>query len=154
MKLNLNLDSNTDSSPSTTTSTEDGKRFRTSPRTNAFEQVISLIDAHLGTENIEECDVTEVLATLKGEVSALIGTKLPLEKEEGGRTRAPNGSKCEKGHYIGVNADGSKSYIYLAEAGVIADLKAAHTSVFGPFRTKDGTQYRMSTSLEGCPKLF
>lgn len=140
----------------------EGKRHRTSPRDNAFNQVLGLID------NDQITDISE----LREAVANLIGTQLPLKKGEksegsdlsfddedvkvpGKRGRKP-GSRyvLSKGHYLAIDkVSGDMSYLAIIESRPIDEVKEKYASVL-KVRTREGANYRMKNGLEGDEEVI
>lgn len=119
------------------------KRTRTSPRTKALDEVVAMLAAMLG-------DLTEEQKE-NGE-SAELAAKLELVTDISGRVTTMANEGAQKPdyagrHYIGVTATGER----VAFNNNVPPTKRSHgpetkhnfTTVYGPFRTTEGVQYRL-----------
>lgn len=123
----------------TNESDHEGKRFRTSPRTNAFNEVLAILAQYNNTEGREASDVLNEVAE---KVRNLIGTQLVKEDREK-RTYTPKGLKLYHGYYVGESSNGQLSVVSLPKGGNIEELREHFTHFYGPWRTKAGAEHRM-----------
>jgi hypothetical protein len=125
-----------------TTTKEDGRRHRTSPRVNAFNEVLTIIEAQLVAHEGEE-EAEELLFSLKEQVEALSAGVVAQQA-------AP---VAVGAHFVGVKADGSR--VHFQRTNPPKKGSVPFTSVYGPFRTKDGALYRVTNGVnEGDKKVF
>lgn len=130
---NASLVSNDDSNPRL-------GRAHTSPRTNAFNSVLALIDAQLATPGIDDASfgAPTALRTLREKVSALIGTKHGESEPKGkpGRPRTKEDNGLNGAHFVGVSNNGVPSYVHGTDFN-----PTDYMAVYGPFNTKAGSLY-------------
>lgn len=123
------------------------KRSKTSPRTNAFNEVISLIDSHIGEWEKEETrgQAMTVLRTLRQDVEAMIGTKHAAKVDKDDTTVASVGKKGT--HFVGVTGDEKVLYLRRDREGVYhTDDDGSETvaHIYGPFSTEGGARYAVT----------
>jgi hypothetical protein len=121
----------------------DNKRFRTSPRTNAFNEVLALIDSQASewgkNNNSAATAGVAALATLRDKVVGMIGTQHEVEKPATTRVRAPKGSKMTGNHYVAVS-QGKVEYVKGTDTSIMIE-NDPEVVFFGPFQTKAGALY-------------
>ena len=120
------------------------KRTRTSPRTNAFNEVISLIDEYIRQEDGALDPPSEARLTLlmvREGVSGLIGTQ---HDHKGNNDDTSTTSVGKKGtHYIVVTGNGTALYLRRkdGEYHTSDGDAAALVVIYGPCKTKAGCEY-------------
>jgi hypothetical protein len=124
--------------------TSNVKRSRVSPRTNAFNSVLALIDAQMK----DECDLqpaTAALTYLRQQVQTLIGTKHQVVKATTTKKpRTPKAPKIQGTHFVAETMD-SKTH-YVKGKDVPTWIENDPTVVFfGPYNTKAGALFAIES---------
>lgn len=111
------------------------RKPKTSPRENAFKQVITLIDAQV--KSADNHDVETALTSLREQVQSLIGTQLKPKNSKSDDEMDDEGETVAGYHFAGVQEDGKVVYVHKDQLDTKHDL----TALFGPFRTAAGVEY-------------
>lgn len=136
--------------------TTDNKRFRTSPRTNAFQEVLALIDSHMKGWD-QSTPAKQALTNIREAVAAKVGTQHEVEKPATGRTRAPKGQgKSANGtHYVGMTESGTLTYMSSPDMALNAGNYPEFSHIYGPFNTRAGAEYAIAhDTYTSRPQLF
>jgi hypothetical protein len=143
--MNTNSNTNDDSNPRLT-------RNRTSPRTNAFQEVIALIDTQAQTWDANLAPYAiEALTNLRTAVQAKVGT----QHTDGAPKRAytKKGDKpqtVEGNHFVGKTNNGVAVYVKGTEWN-----PTDYMAVFGPYNTKQGALYAIEHgTFTSKPQVF
>lgn len=138
-------------SDANTQQTEETKRTRTSPRVKFGDEIVVMLDgilSDLGKQDAEDIEVAaklELTSDIRGRVVSMIA--------EGVDKPSYNGR-----HYIGTKANGERvafdSNVPPTRRSHGAETKHGFTSVLGPFRTSEGTAFRIEHPDTPCPVVF
>lgn len=138
------------------------KRNRTSPRTNAFNEVLNLIDTNIDSlsNNVASLDsipdAEKVLILLREAVAAKVGTQHEVEKPATTRTRPAKGQGKPSGsHYVAETQSGTLTYINSPDMALNPTNYPDFVHMWGPFNTAPGAQYAVDHQTHtNKPQLF